>query len=920
MSNTTNVHGLNVNRVMHLTWSFLKDSKSWGYLFRRPLTAAEVYNPDVHFDPVRETSAFLNAVMPCDYIQVTWDINQAGVDEAKNVLLNGLSSTTVLGFPKDLGEWEYFTGTARDHIKAVFVPKGSDLDLSEIGVHVDLTPKGKKDLYQMAATAMKRLNRLFAPVEYSVFGQVVEKKADVYEVLLDDGSKVSIRVLPADVYVDGWNAYSPRGAELLAGLQNPRHGDGFRITAGTPDAFFKGHACVVDHLKYDAVFYGGKPEVHLDRFYHGRLSELHVSDPNTDFQSLINFFVQGNGLTLFGNMCEAFFKTMTYALQDSERFRRSMMAVHGKWVRKAESWDAQGLDVKPEWLCSRAASLGIDACFPGLFRSDIRMLSPLIDRVGLGVVPMSGFAQRRYLMPSPWIIDSLGNVCPENDRLKGQVAFSMDIEPGPIVMWRQPNGNVNERFHCESVQAPDLWKKAGRGQIIYLGADMIPQAMKAMGGADFDDPVIVSSHPGIVTHFKNLASYPEAGPASVQTQQEYPKRSMQFVEQLQYRIEPTKWTLHHLLHQVDDALNSTGIGVIVNALMLDTLITLGKSHMINDLTFQIEALEKSETPDGLAQAELLWQGIEWLEQRPDYVLRDMGNDLESRIDSIKMLGGSGMNTDVEAIQNMYDDTVVFPQCWTIGGFLGTGRIPDRIMQEGPITAKTQFCQMLEDTNVLREAFDEAVKEVEWLLTNACVPQELLAKYPRNNDIEEYVSDIRQMWFEQWEEARKTSPIMDRDTVAAIYRRISEELSDELYNGPFVEKLDHVAVRLAARVYKGTHVTAPLDEEGKTYHVRDGLLWTSALGNAFLDAIERTGLAGRVEYVQLLPGISKKLQTWGITPVHVENHVVFDPTCGEILGECFDLEDGSYMLDPGSFIVVKPAHSSLRVEWNLEDSK
>jgi hypothetical protein len=884
---------MNSNRLMHVMFSFDHELKQYRYFFRRPLPKGVMFQPGKYFAE-RETSAFLNRYMPVDYIQFTADMVDLGIEEAEKVICDGLSSRTVIGFPEELGEWEFFTGTARDHIKGVFVPKGLNLVLEEIGLHMDLTPDAKKTMAEKATSGMKYLNRLFAPVEHAVMGEVVETNGDVVTVLTECGKRLDIRHLDANPFVEGCSVFSMRGAQVMAGLEDPRIGDGFRFTSMDGYSLDKGHGLVVD-MKYDAVFYGGKKMMKFDHFYFGRLSGLHVSDPNTDFQSTVNFFTTGKGIELLGNMYQKFFGHMVEAAQDSGRFRKMMLQVVER-------------NPETDWTRALAAQLGMDACFPGLARADFKMLEPLLQDAQSGVVPMVGYAQRRYLMPTPQIFDDAGNVDVSRDRLRGNVVYSSGINPGPIVLYRQPNGNVDEHWNTTAVATPH--RNMGRGEIVYLGSDIIIEALQAMGGGDFDDPVIAITDLEMVAHFQSLQSYPKVAKVE-KAERKVSSRDLKYADRIQHRLDPNTWNKRHLMKQIDDLKGAVGIGVIVNAIMLDTLITVGKPAMLEDLSDRMASLASQDGKDDEWQAVIA--AYKWLEKRPDYVLRDIGSDLESRIDGIKMYGGGGMLADEELIEGMYEDTQVYPWCWTIGGSLGKGRIPNRISKLDPLTAHTQLCRLLKDVKqevgIVREHFIE----LEWLLVQR-LPQELLSKYKATPELKEFVSEMRTWWYEEWQSAREKGATLTSEGVRAVYQRLCEELDFNISDSDFSGKLEDVAVHLASRIYRTEHPTAPVNEEGFTYHVGDGLLWTPSLGLAFLSALREAGLTGHVETVSLNPGCGRFKSI--DVQVKVTGGIVQKLDDGKVLGTASKVDDGEYKMESG-LIVVKPCHPSLRNNWSVE---
>jgi hypothetical protein len=474
-------------RLVHLVHTLDPTSGSFVYNIRRPRSGDKsiLYNPSQHFE-VRETSTFLDSVMPVDYVQVTWDTkHEESIEEAEHMLVRGISEHNVPGW--DLGEYRYFTGTCRDHIKAVFIPRKTKLSLRDIGITMQPTSK-----------AAKYLNRLLAPHEYSVIGSVLESK-DLGEE--GDHLKVSCKGLKLDILVkpdhqlcDGAHLCTSRFGALVLGMSDPNTGDAVKVTGATPFGLIKGHMMIADHIKYDAIVYGPKSGLKYDNFFFGRLAGLHIGRPYSDFQSLINFLMHGHGSELIEAHAMQFFEDVMLATEDADRMRKLFLGF-------------SDLDEDSDWVMVEALKRDIDGIFPGLYRRQAKMLMSKVFDCGLGRVPLHNSAVYAYVMPPPDMFEADGTPNPARSRFRGNCVFSPLVNrEQEIAMYRQPNGNPREHWRARTVAAP--FRNMGQGRVVYLSPDIIEESLSAMGGGDFDDSVVLVHNPKLVEIFDQLPSYP----------------------------------------------------------------------------------------------------------------------------------------------------------------------------------------------------------------------------------------------------------------------------------------------------------------------------------------------------------------------------------------------------------------------------
>jgi hypothetical protein len=181
---------------------------------------------------------------------------------------------------------------------------------------------------------------------------------------------------------------------------------------------------------------------------------------------------------------------------------------------------------------------------------------------------------------------------------------------------------------------------------------------------------------------------------------------------------------------------------------------------------------------------------------------------------------------------------------------------------------------------------------------------------------EFVGKMRTWWRSKWDEARKAGWLTNDDGVSAVYRLLADQLEADLVDSEYNEKRDEVAVCLASQLYRTTYATAPADEFGNRRNFHDGLLWTSALGEHFLNALDNAGLTGKTYTVLLVPGVDSAIPRDVIVS---DGQYVSDPAeggkhIGLVKG---GMKDGKYRLE-GGYISVTPVHPSLRsMAWKRD---
>jgi hypothetical protein len=360
---------------------------------------------------------------------------------------------------------------------------------------------------------------------------------------------------------------------------------------------------------------------------------------------------------------------------------------------------------------------------------------------------------------------------------------------------------------------------------------------------------------------------------------------------------------------------AAGLGFFITALMFDTLVSYSHEDILADLAEQI--LEANAAEDTDRQTELV-KVYALQEKRERFQLRRIGNDTESVIDQSKGVTKDGSiderETLVNLVKDMYDNVVVIPASFTVGGWRRQGRLPESVMKRNPVIVHTKLCKMLERITGGIQSLEGAMLDVEWSLCRP-IPQELLSfigTHPMADSFDLFAGQLRQWWYERWQAFRSvpeggssaTLPESDEKAVQAYYRNLEVELELMFQVSPYSDMREYIAVALMARLYNTEYPGAP--EPGR--HFPDGLLWTRPMGKALLQAFDMAGLSGKVIKVDFYPeNLSYRASS---LTVKITNGLVIVPTNGKVLGTAVKAEDGEYLLS-GGLITVRSAHKLLK---------
>jgi hypothetical protein len=901
-------------RLFHIVHLFNKEKKlneatqkrepiGWQYLFRGPWNGNMFtrYNARKHFRdsscPFPEESRKLNRRMPHDYILVTWEASRVGKTEANRLKEQGLNILTCPGYSGP--DMVFCFGWTRDgQYKAVYSTHA--VTLADIGWHSKLTSIADAIKFE------KYIGRSLAPHLFEIEGHVDAFFGDEMDVTLENGAKLKVAFRPKSIYNDGILAISPRGAQMLAGIEDPKDGQCFGVTVetGTPHGFAKGHAMVIPWLKYDLVIYDTKPLLRgtEGKFWFGLLRHLHVGEPYLDVQTLINTCgATPAGLKLIARKVDEANRRTLRDIQDFD-------SLETRFLARTRDKD----DSEITWMVERAAQLNIQPVFGALFRSFSNPEMHELRSMPKGRIPIYDEAVYRYVAPEPWIIRADGHIDPKLSRLKGNSAFTHGVI-GKAAMWRQPNGTSRERWVIDLVDAGKFmdW---GEANVVYLGAEIIPEICAKLGTMDFDDSVIMTTSPEFVELFQNLPEFPE--PKTPRSTLADPiEEYNEYEDEITVVSAPETWSYDWFDQRMGMELENRGVGFLANALMCLIILMNGREGLVTDLTVQFAA-----EPDEAKSKDLLRRAHNMQTWTPPDLLLHLGVGYNDFIDMLKT--GKSMG-DVSALYKAIDefyqdiaDNLAFPWLWTIGGFDGRGRIPARFRKTGdPVIAKTELCEQLIETAETIKKVEAVLLKLEWRL---CIPlpAEVKAKFPAGDEEKKWVSELRSWLYTEWENARALGNIegVDDGAFSATYKRICDQLEETLVLCPY--DLRVIWTELASRIYTQKWVVPPRNNQGKYYHMYDRVCWMGAMAHVGLDALRDSGLAGVRERVALDPGFR---HLSGPFNVHVKSTggVITLARDGRVIGGG-NIGDGDWTMHQG-MVLVKPASPILRITDKAKSS-
>ena len=674
----------------------------------------------------------------------------------------------------------------------------------------------------------KYMKRLFSHHRQILRGTVVSKgDGDVIIVKLDNGKAISVRYANHDI-VDGMNLVSIHCMKMM-GLKG-KIGSGLRITALSPKGFSKGHAIVLDGLKYDLVLFNSKKMLFGERFFFA-VDWLHTGRLFTDVQSVTNFQMDDTSFLLDWSF--KYMGEVMEALADKDKLRK-MLGFYKREFHVYDRGENEGefIDKDKDWSLLRAMRGGVDhvqhpALMLKMFRLFMDNIMNCEGNIRVPVPPEDGGA--RYALIDPTVFDANGD-----PTLPGQLSGNTvhcEAFSGDIVFHRQPNGHRGEHWIATAV--PNLLlENMDRGCFIFMSRDMVEKSLKTLGGGDQDDRLVYYKNQQVVEHFVMLDHYPVVPqlPKPVVERKENPFGK--------YLRQP-KYDRTQLLVMLDMMEKQrVHIGQAVNPLLHDASISDHKQELIACLTEMIKT-----DPSAKNKAALQWV----IDYKPNQ-LNELASNLELFIDSVKKDGGD-MSKWNQVVKDYNNGLKVVCEFNTRGGKYH-GRVPSsRRNDNHPVIAKCNIDKVLDQIKERRQQLEEAVIDLSWQKMEHLPPEIMTVKtYPGSDTL---ARQVKQTWGALWAEARKDIPATgdhDDDHKKAVikhYKAIDEKLYQMFGQHPLIVD---AFVHLYQRVYCVRAPEAPRDENGKPEKYRDAILWGPRMSRFTIKALEMCGLAGR--YVQI----------------------------------------------------------------------
>ena len=470
------------------------------FCVRPPQRPGQSYDPDEVFNPKLENSQLLDRLMPCSYFRYTLD----NMELAQEVNYSGMEfkNKEHLAYMEEIRKWGTMTGTVGTKVSLYLVPKGSGLcgpgdNLRKIGIITDATTKAKQTGVQ------KRLKRALA--HHAHFSFCTPSSTIGRDFTMKNSKGLSFVCYMGDETPDnnGMHLATRMAWSAVTGipLEWIKAGQIFKITVLGPFGMVKGHVFIKETMTYDFVFNGVKPELRLENLvFIGDLCIAKTGDAYSDVQAIINFGLE-----------ELLMKDLIWynhevfeACQDDNKLFRML----SRMVEVSIDAEDQAPDPDTEWLMVMLRRFGVSHRFePGLFKRFYETaLHKVMDMGGRKLrIPMWRHARRGYLMPEVLALDNHGLI-DQSKVLIGKDVCIPWLKEGWVVMYRQPSGNPNEFVIAWNRHVPE-YMELGNG-VVYLGYEMAIEALKRMGGGDYDDPVVITDDEEWVNHFRNLKPYP----------------------------------------------------------------------------------------------------------------------------------------------------------------------------------------------------------------------------------------------------------------------------------------------------------------------------------------------------------------------------------------------------------------------------
>lgn len=867
------------------------------------------YNPAVHnvfraetmFHSIWETSNFFDMFLPqgTQYIEITvlgrdeeeLDHNTAWFDKLgrEGAKLKGVTYHTIFG------DWD-------DDGVSIMVPVEAVKNLQDMGLRLQINNPSDKPKVR------KYFRRIRAHHEWAIEGRVLEAKA------VKNGRSVTIKcegdikfdMLHIDLstlatkydvaLADGIHLIDVGLCRLIGNvygikkMSSARIGDAFKGTALSALGLGKGFFHIVDSPKYGIILYGPKKQVAFDHFFLGSLGDVKGGDAYSDLQSLINFDYWKDDLAY--NQASLFIQKVVESIHDEKKMRHLFLTHMAPLAEVLSNESAGGRET---WVLLEALRKGVSLRKnPGLFRRVILHLFTHVLDATKGRIPFMSVGARFNLMPDLNCFDADGGVDYRLSSIPVDAVVCMDLNQGPLAMYRQPSGHKKELVSTTNIHDRRFRKFRGMNRII-LGPSAYYQ-LATMGGGDNDDAVNATDN---VDWIKVMATgdYPvTVMPAADESK----RRSLD--DDNKYRrgpAYPREWSMVDFFEAVAASKErGLSIGPVVNACMLDVL--LSGEHKENMLTNIADRIVDAK--DDMDKQELR-EAYDWLRNRPDHVLREVASNLEGFIDYVKMGKGDPMVLEplVKKIIDVRDNSKVLPSSFMIKNSKGRVRVTaKRLIEKDFITAPSLVCDTLSRISFEVAQLQEALIEEEWLNVDS-IPESLSLAFPSDRGFRDEAIQLRNDWREAFQNRNGVE-------LAVAYESALKDVVRPSFNQWDNDIKLPLAVEHARLTYRGRKTEATRNEDGSRRHYPDGLLWTNTIGPYYIKAMEEAGLTGLYVPVQF-DRFSRNYSrgTYGIT-VWFDGNVTIteDGThLGTLMTEEY-VQIGDYTMEDGMITVVEPS--------------
>lgn len=824
------------------------------------------------------------------FIMVTIDMSEKGVLVLRQIMGDGHKpGEGLIVIDPDTGEksqWQIANYYVRDEGSILVMVPGKQTDrlydqafFEKLGLRLDLGPDNWGNTFKVG----KYMKRLYSHHRKFGQGDVIAVHGDVIEVRLTNGAVITVRYADYGSLTDGMNFASPRFMKISGLAGTP--GLGYRWTSLSPIHYDKGYSIVKPGLQYDLVLYNPKTLLKGDKFTFG-LDRVHSGGAVfTDIQSYINFRL--NDLRLLENQSVMFMLEVDAALKSEEKLREMLRFYRvGFHVTEDADGDERFIEKDKDWAIVRALRAGVKHTeHPALLRQMFNLFTKTImnceTNLRAPIQPVIGGA--RYAMIDPSIFDMWGDPTLEGELHGNEVYCGGKI--GEIAFHRQPNAHRGECHIARTVNSQFL---AGMdtGTFLFLSRDIGAEAMLKLGGGDYDDRLVYYTDQDVVNHFKKLEldPYPLVKP-EVKPE---PVRRVNFFQSLKLRPVPVYDRSRHLEMVDQKKKERVSIGYVVNALMLDTVITDHKKELLD---YAINHLPKEEKVNN---------AITWMEQYPGNVLRGVAGQLEIVIDAIKK-EGSDLKAIGDEVRNFNNSFAVVPRFFTSGGRYG-GRVPaSRREGNHPVISLCSIDEELLDIHNKRLDLEDVVTDNSWQMLRP-IAEEILT-YPTVDPFSRQLAlAMRQDYFYQRSEFERKIPRgggeAEAKAVIESYKKIDESLVTKFGGNPLI--IDAMA-HLYVMIYDNRRPEAPRRADGTAKPFPDGMLWGPRMSLLTIKMLEKVGLAGRFTPVDFDPEARKYKRQ--VVKVDVEGGIVKKQGTHEVLGHVDPMADGKDRLLERGFIRI-----------------